>query len=237
MVYYRAMETLSKRSRPSSGSLTAEAYTRIRTDILYCKLEPGQKLIIQDLCDTMQFSLGAVREALSRLSAEGLVVAEPRKGFRVAPVTETELRDITMVRTKIETSCLESAIRNGNLQWESNIMALLFELSKMSVADPADANRLNATWAETHQKFHVALVAACDSPWLLRLRETLYLHSERYRWMSLPRDRRHRNLHAEHEAIAKAAVARDAGKACSLLSQHIAKTAQIVAEPASGKSR
>ena len=72
---------------------------------------------------TMQFSLGAVREALSRLTAEGLVDAEPRKGFRVAPVTETELRDITMVRTKIEIACLESAIRNGNLQWESNIMA------------------------------------------------------------------------------------------------------------------
>ncbi len=227
------MQLTVSRTRPSSGSLTAEAYGRIRTEILCCRLKPGQKLIIQELCDAMQFSLGAVREALSRLSAEGLVVAEPRKGFRVASVSESELRDITMVRTKIETSCLESAIRNGDLQWEANIMALLFALSKLQVSDPADPNRLNGIWAETHQKFHLALVAACDSPWLLRLRETLYLHSERYRWMSLPRDRRQRNLHAEHEAIAKAAVARDTGKSCSLLGQHIAKTAQIVADPKS----
>jgi GntR family transcriptional regulator, carbon starvation induced regulator len=216
------------KSRPESGSLTAEAYTRIRTEILCCRLQPGQKLVIQELCTDMQFSLGAVREALSRLSAEGLVEAQPRIGFRVAPVTETDLRDITMVRTKIEIACLESAIHNGTLSWESNIMALLFELSKLKVEDPADARRLNAVWADTHKRFHEALVAACDSPWLLRMRETLYLHSERYRWMSLPRDRRHRNLHAEHEAIAKATVARDTGKACSLLSQHIAKTAQII---------
>jgi DNA-binding GntR family transcriptional regulator len=224
------MTTPTKKLRPPSGSLTAEAYDCIRTEILCCRLQPGQKLVIQELCDGFQFSLGAVREALARLSAEGLVIAEPRKGFRVAPVTESELRDITMVRTKIETACLESAIRNGNLQWESNIMALLFELSKLSIADADAPHRLNTTWAKTHQKFHLALVEACESPWLLRLRETLYLHSERYRWMSLPRDRRHRNLHAEHETIAKATVARDTGKACSLLSQHIAKTAQIVAD-------
>jgi DNA-binding GntR family transcriptional regulator len=222
--------------RPPSGSLTAEAFSRIRSEILCCRLEPGQKLIIQDICDQMGFSLGAVREALSRLTAEGLVEAQPRKGFRVAPVTEAELRDITSVRTKIEVSCLESAIRNGDLQWESNIVALLFELSKLKLADPLDPRRLNDAWAETHGRFHRALVAACDSPWLLRLRETLYVHSERYRWMSLPRDRRQRNLHAEHEAIAMAAVARDAGKACSLLAQHIAKTTQILVESGTAKT-
>jgi GntR family transcriptional regulator, carbon starvation induced regulator len=216
--------------RPSSGSLTAEAYARIRSEILCCRLAPGQKLVIQDICDTMDFSLGAVREALSRLTAEGLVEAQPRKGFRVAPVTEAELGDITMVRTRIEASCLESAIRNGDLQWESNIVALLFELSKLKLADPNDPKRLNSAWAETHQRFHQALVAACDSPWLLRLRETLFAHSERYRWMSHPLDRKKRNIHAEHEAIASAAVARDTHKACGLLGQHIAKTTQIIVE-------
>jgi DNA-binding GntR family transcriptional regulator len=230
------MTASNKKSRPASGSLTAEAYSRIRAEILCCRLAPGRKLVIQDICDIMEFSLGAVREALSRLTAEGLVEAQPRKGFRVAPVTESELRDITMVRTKIEISCLESAIRNGNLQWESNIMALLFELSKLKLAEPSDPSRLNGVWADTHKRFHQALVAACDSPWLLRVRETLYVHSERYRWMSLPRDRRQRNLQAEHESIAKAAIAHDAGKACSLLGQHIAKTTQILVESGTAKS-
>jgi DNA-binding GntR family transcriptional regulator len=217
-----------RKLRPASGSLTAEAHARIRSEILSCHLRPGQKLVIQEICDAMHFSLGAVREALARLTAEGLVEAQPRRGFCVAPVTDDELKDITMVRTKIEQSCLESAIRKGDLQWESNIIALLFELSKLKLADPNDPKRLNETWARTHKRFHEALVAACDSPWLLRLRETLYVHSERYRWMSHPLDRKKRNLQAEHEAIATAAVARDTHKACSLLGQHIAKTTQII---------
>ncbi len=224
------MATTTKKPRPPSGSFTAEAYSRLRADILCCRLEPGQKIVIQDICDAMGFSLGAVREALSRLTAEGLVEAQPRIGFRVAPVTESELRDITMVRTNIEVACLENAIRNGDLQWESQIMALLFELSKLKLADPNDATLLNSVWAETHQRFHAALVAACDSPWLLRMRETLYMHSERYRWMSHPRDRKKRNLQAEHEAIALAAVARDSAKACMLLEQHIAQTTRILVE-------
>jgi GntR family transcriptional regulator, carbon starvation induced regulator len=109
-------------------------------------------------------------------------------------------------------------------------MALLFELSKRKLEDPNEPALLNADWAATHQRFHTALVAACDSPWLLRMRETLYIHSERYRWMSHPRDRKKRNLRAEHEAIAFAAVARDSGKVCTLLDQHIAKTTQILVE-------
>lgn len=222
------MNKPARKLRPATGSLTAEAYTRIRAEILRCRFEPGRKLIIQDICDSMGFSLGAVREALSRLTAEGLVTAEPRKGFLVTPVTEAELTDITQVRVEIETACLARAIKHGGLKWESAIMALLFELSRLDISDRGRNASLSQAWAETHRQFHEALVAACGSPWLLRLRETLYIHSERYRWMSHPLDTGKRNLHAEHEAIAQAAVARDTKKACALLGQHISRTAQII---------
>ena len=57
---------------PKSSSLTAEAYAKIRAEILSCRLAPAQKLIITDVCDSYGFSLGAVREALSRLTSEGV---------------------------------------------------------------------------------------------------------------------------------------------------------------------
>lgn len=214
--------------KPESGSLTAEAYSLIRTDILACRLRPGQKLVIADLCTGFGFSLGAVREALSRLTSEGFVVAEPRKGFRVAPITESELQDITAVRATIESLCLESAIRNGDLHWESAIVAVLFELSKLSVNDPDDPSRISETWSETHRRFHEALVAACDSPWLLRLREILYVQSERYRRLSVPLDRVGRDLNAEHKEIADAALARDAARATAAIRDHLQKTTRIL---------
>lgn len=213
---------------PKSGSLTAEAHALLRGDILACRLIPGQKLVIQDLCDAHGFSLGAVREALSRLTSEGLVEAEPRKGFRVAPITEGELQDITNVRVTIEGLCLENAIRNGDLKWETGIVSTLFELSRLDLADADDHARVSEVWAETHRRFHEALVAACDSPWLLRLRQTLFTQSERYRRVSVPLDRAGRDLHAEHKAIADAAIARDAAQAVAEMRSHLEKTTRIL---------
>ncbi|MBL0371901.1 FCD domain-containing protein [Rhizobium sp. KVB221] len=213
---------------PKAGSLTAEAHARLRGDILACRLIPGHKLVIQDLCDSLGFSLGAVREALSRLTSEGLVEAEPRKGFRVAPITEEELQDITNVRATIESLCLENAIRNGDLKWETGIVSTLFELSRLKLQDADDSARVSEVWAETHRRFHEALVAACDSPWLLRLRETLFTQSERYRRVSVPLDRMGRDLHGEHKAIADAAIARDVVRATAEMRAHLAKTTRIL---------
>lgn len=213
---------------PKAGSLTAEAHDRLRGDILSCRLIPGQKLVIQDLCDSRGFSLGAVREALSRLTSEGLVEAEPRKGFRVAPITQEELQDITNVRVTIESLCLENAIRNGDLKWETGIVSTLFELSRLDLQDAADGARVSEVWAETHRRFHEALVCACDSPWLLRLRETLFTQSERYRRVSVPLDRIGRDLHGEHKAIADAAIARDAKRATAEMRAHLENTTRIL---------
>lgn len=215
-------------AKPESGSLTAEAFARIRSEILACRLQPGQKLVIADLCQHFGFSLGAVREALARLTSEGLVEAEPRKGFRVAPITEAELKDITQVRGTVESLCLENAIRNGDVKWEANIVSTLFELSRTSLQDPDDPARVSEVWADVHRRFHEALVAACDSPWLLRLREILFVQSERYRRVSVPLDRAGRDLHAEHKDIADATIARDSAKACAALRDHLQKTTRIL---------
>ena len=213
---------------PKSGSLTAEAYETLRAEIMSCRLLPGQKLIIFDLCKSLGFSLGAIREALAKLTSEGLVEAEPRKGFRVAPITEEELKDITKVRSTIETQCLENAIRNGTLKWETGIVSTLFELSRLQLQDPDDPARVSEVWAETHRRFHEALVASCDSPWLLRLRNILFVQSERYRRISVPLDRIGRDIHGEHKEIADAAIARDVNRACSALREHLEKTTRIL---------
>lgn len=211
-------------------SFTAQAYTRIRDDILACRLGPGQKINISELCSQLGFSLGAVREALSRLTSEGLVESEPNKGFRVAPITQEELEDLTQTRILIEGECLKSAIRNGDLRWETGIVSTLFELSRIPLQDPQDPARVHPVWVETHRRFHEALVAACDSPWLLRLREMLYAQSERYRSASVPLDQTRRDIASEHRALADAAIARDAQTACAALRDHLQLTTCILVD-------
>lgn len=213
-----------------SSSLTQDAYERLRADLLACRLQPGARLKISELCQTLSVSLSAVREALSRLTSEGLVVAEPQRGFRVAPISAEELRDLTGVRAQIEGLCLERAIVAGDVGWESQLVAAFHRLSRTPERDPGDLQRMNEAWSAAHAAFHGALVGACDSPWLLRLRETLYAQSERYRRLSVPLAKITRDLNREHQDIMEAALARDAVLAGALMTQHIELTTRVLLE-------
>lgn len=211
-------------------SLTSQAYKQLRSDILACRIPPGEKLVISDLVSSRGISLGAVREALSRLTSEGLVVSEPNKGYHVAPITNADLEDLTRVRVLIETECLKEAIARGDLRWEATIISTLFELSRTPLSDPENPGKMNPDWAAIHASFHAALVAACQSPWLLRLREMLYSQSERYRSVSVHFDDRNRDVHAEHQALADATIARDEAVAVALMREHLELTTRILVE-------
>lgn len=209
-------------------TMTAQAYDQIRSDILSGRLKPDEKIKISDLVATLGFSLGAVREALSRLSSEGLAVTETNKGFRVAPITESELIDLTNTRILIESECLRNAIEHGDLKWETGIVSTLFELSRVPVVTEGDALRLNPDWVETHGRFHAALVGACDSPWLMRIRASLFLQSERYRSVTVEVRHHHRDLDKEHKDIADAAIARDKDGAVAAMREHLSHTKKML---------
>jgi DNA-binding GntR family transcriptional regulator len=209
-------------------SRTEAAYFRLRADILACRLKPGARLKINELCAVLGVSLGAVREALSRLSAEGLVVAEAQKRFQVAPISVADLEDLTQARIEIETLCLKRAIAARTLDLETGLVASFHRLSRLPVRTPGDERRLSEDWAQAHADYHLALVAACESLWLLRVRAMLYAQSERYRRLSAPVTEGWRDVNAEHRNIMEAALAGDAKKACALLATHLLTTKDLV---------
>lgn len=211
-----------------SGSMTQAAYERLRADLLACRILPGDRLIIRDLCERFDVSLGAVREALSRLTSEGLVSAEPQRGFRAAPISPADLADLTLARVEIETLCLRRAIAHGDVAWETRLVAAAHHLSRTPPRAPADPARSNEAWTEAHGAFHAALVAGCGSQWLLHLQALLYAQSERYRRLSVPFEMGVRDVQQEHQAILTAALARDADMAVALLREHLEKTTQIL---------
>lgn len=212
----------------SSGSLTHQAYERIRGEVLSCRLAPGQRLNIADLAKQLPASLGAVREALSRLTSEGLVEAEPQRGFRVTPLSDQDLRDLTLLRVEIENLCLKHAIERGDVKWEANLVGAYHHLTRIPVMQPGDPMQMNPAWVAAHHEFHEALVAACGSPWLMRVRRMLYAQSERYRQLSLPLQQGPRDLDREHKQIMKAALDRDFGKASAAMERHLQQTMTIL---------
>jgi DNA-binding GntR family transcriptional regulator len=215
-------------SKEPSANMTQGAYEGLRADLLACRILPGKKLKIQELCDRFSVSLGAIREALSRLTSEGLVVAEPQRGFRAAPISAADLVDLTAVRVEIDSLCLRRAIACGDVNWEARLVAATHRLARTPERAPDDPARSNEDWTEAHAAFHLALVDGCNSPWLLHLHALLYAQSERYRRLSVPFAISGRNVNEEHQAIVTATLARDVAAAVQLLTTHLEVTTRIL---------
>lgn len=211
----------------SSASLTQRVYERVRADVISCRLRPGEKIVIGEVCKAQSVSLGAVREALSRLTSEGLVVAEPQRGFRAAPISEADLRQLTEARIHVECLCLRRAVEVGDLAWEARLVATFHALSRTPERE-GDAEGVSEAWAAAHAQYHAGLVEACDNDWFLRMRSSLYSQAERYRRLSATLDRGDRDLGAEHRAIMDAALARDADGAVQALQRHLLATTSIL---------
>ena len=205
-----------------------QAYEALLAEILDCRLAPGAKITISDVAARLRLSPGAVREALSRLSAEKWTVATAQKGYSVAPVSIAELHDLTRTRIIIEQICLRSAIARGDVEWETSIVAAYHRMHRIPMLAADTASRVNPAWAAAHTTFHSALAAGCDSPWMQTLRAMLYAQSERYRHLSVALARENRDVDAEHARILDACLARDAERACVLIEDHLQRTADIV---------
>lgn len=206
-------------------SLTTQAFEQLRADILSGALMPCGRLRIQGLSKRYQVGATAVREALSRLVADGLVDAEEQKGFCVAPISRQELLDLTRTRIQIEQLALRQSLEQGDIEWESTLVGHYHHLAKAPLPLTESAR---GPWANLHRRFHEALLAGCGSAWLMRLCGLLYDKSERYRNLA-EHYTSHKNRDVdEHSLLLEAALSRDADKACQLLATHFDRTTGII---------
>ncbi|MEM6988623.1 MAG: FCD domain-containing protein [Pseudomonadota bacterium] len=205
-------------------TLANQAYTSIRQDIISCTLKPESPLRLAELRDTYGVGFSPLREALNRLHSERFVVAEDLKGFRVAPWSLDDKRDVVETRIEIETSALRTAMSKGDDDWEATIISSLHALNKQAdrVGDDGTFWELETR----HHAFHLALIAACGSAWRLRIFEQLYGATERYRIPTLLRqtDGSSRDIKGEHTELAHAVLDRDARAAVTLLKAHYTRT-------------
>lgn len=206
----------------TAPTLATNIANQLRDLIADGRIPPGEKLHLEALRAQFGVSLSPLREALSRLSAEGFVVMENQRGYRVAPVSTQNLLEVTKLRCVLEPFALREAIQHGDDQWESEIVASIYRLTKLEKAK-ADGERA-AEWESAHRDFHQTLLSACKMPILLQFCSTLHDLSDRYRRLFLERQPFDRDVPQEHADIYKAALERDADKACTLLRDHIERT-------------
>ncbi len=238
------MEILQFEREKQVVTQSAQVWTRIRSDILVGDLLPGSRLRMEELRDRYGVGFSPLREALMRLEAEGLVLLRQNKGFQVLPASQEHLRDVCAVRREVECLALRWSIERGDLTWESHVVAAFHRLSRETKFQGSSRrlNRpLNRAWVAAHRNFHAALTSASGSVMIETFRETAFDQSERYVALSISNTSRPRDDVDEHEAIMKAALARDADRACRLSAAHIdrtmAKAEAAILEPAGVRRR
>jgi DNA-binding GntR family transcriptional regulator len=207
-------------------------YAELRADILGGRQRPGARLPFAELTARYGASMGVVREALSRLAAEGLVESEPQFGFRVVPLSIADLQHLTAARAAIETLVLGQAVEHGGVSWEADVLAAHHRLERTPQRAEEDPSRLSDDWTVAHAAYHHALLAGCPNPRLLAIADSLRDSAELYRRWSVPLAHGHRDIAGEHRAILDAVLAHDPDAATAALAAHIQHTTNVLLEHA-----
>ena len=210
-------------SRLPSRTLATDLFEQLRSDILHNRLDPDSRLRFKELRARYHSGLSPLREALMRLVSEGLVILEDHKGFRVAPVSREEMKDIANTLLELEALAIRMAVKKGDDRWEAEIVGRFHELSKrqMFAAD----GTLDTEWEARNVAFHESLYAACGSPSLKLVCHVLYERHSRYRRLRT-RDtgKPGRDVSKEHETLMRTTIARDASAAIAQLRKHRSAT-------------
>ncbi len=217
---------------------SSEAYERLKTDILRAAIAPDTPLVVAGLKDRYGLGWTPLREALSRLEVEGLVVLERNRGYRVAPVSAGAIRDLQLARRTVEETLLRRSIEGGDADWEARIVAAHHGLSRAPAPAPGVDEAAMERWEARHDAFHDALLSAGRSESLARFQRQVTEQLRRHHRHMLfdPAARAEpdpqaqaafrelvdRNLGlAHHTQLMDAALARDTDRALALLVEHI----------------
>jgi DNA-binding GntR family transcriptional regulator len=204
-------------------SLADVAETNLRRDIVHGTWQPKAWLRLDELKDHYGMGASPLREALSRLVGEGLVRLENNRGFRVAGLSEQDLKDIEWMRVTVECAALREAIARGERNWEGGIVAALHRLTAATLMTGTDRVSLDG-WNDEHDAFHAALIACCGNKRALDLQRRLADQHRRYRIALMDENMRRREIVDEHRGIAEAALRRDVEEAVRLLAQNMQVT-------------
>ena len=201
----------------SKGSL---AYSELRQMILSGALAPGSRISQYELAENMQMSITPLREAIRRLSSEGLITMDTHRDSKVADMSAAEARELLEVRLSLEPSATELAAYRRT---DTDIAIIRAAAEKLLP--------VTRVWGEdaitAHRDFHRAVYTASHNATLIKLLDDLWDKSDRYRriGLELPSADEPRTIDLnQHHQILELVTAGDGPGAAELARTHIANS-------------
>ena len=208
----------------SENSVTQLVHDKLRELILTGELAPGEKLKINAIREKLGVGASPVREALSLLTSDQLVVRLDQRGFRAAETSRENFQEILTLRCELESMALRQSMDNLSEDWAEQLLLKHHRMTRASTVQ-------HDVFEELHKAFHMALVDNCQSPLLIRFCSQLYDLNIRYRYIAARTSGyAGRKVGDEHQQILNAVLASDFKTANQLLLSHYQTTGAYVAK-------
>jgi DNA-binding GntR family transcriptional regulator len=202
-------------------SVAEQIASTLAERIISGRIAPGERLLQDHLATEFRASHVPVREAFRRLEAQGLVIVEPRRGVRAAPLDPLAVVEVAKMRAALESL----ALREGAASLTDA------DLDRLDALIDAESSAQGIEALEAlNERFHLALLEHCKMPYLLSSIADLHRMSARHlfaTWQKLDWQARSSD---EHHRIVDALRAGAVEAACAALAAHIVEAGQALAD-------
>ncbi|HEY1328151.1 MAG TPA: GntR family transcriptional regulator [Casimicrobiaceae bacterium] len=212
----RHVAALQRRgNRHGAETASAAVYRILRDEIVWLKRKPGEPIVEKDIALARGVSRTPVREALLRLTTEGLVDTVAKSGTFVARIPASALPEAIVVRKALEQVNARAAAERAR---RSDIALLRTTLEQQREAEAAGDR---AVFHRADEAFHATLAAVAGYPGIWSLIQSVKTQIDRYRLLTLPQPGRMARVIREHAAVVAAVEKHDAERAAAAMDAHL----------------
>ena len=201
--------------RPRSETVASLIYSDLRAELVSLKRPPGQAISEAEIALSYGVSRTPVREAILKLSDEGLLEIFPQSGIIVSRIPLAKLPEAIIIRKALEETTARLAAERAT---SSQILALHSILERQREADAANDSE---AFHQADEAFHATIAEVARHPCIWKLILQVKIHVDRYRRLTLPQSGRIARVIAEHEAILVAIERHDPPAAQLAMQTHL----------------
>lgn len=197
------------------------AYERFKRRLFDRSLPAGAFVTQRELCDLLDCPMGAVREALKRLEAEGLIQLLPQRGIQIADVNLRFINEAFQFRLVIEKEAVRRMAKSPDLALLGDLRRRTADVGDRAASEPGPNEALLDEGLRVDLDLHVGLVAGFDNS---LIRDTYQAIEDRVRLIRLNgtyRPARLRRAMAEHIEIIDALLAGDEAASVDAMTRHL----------------
>jgi DNA-binding GntR family transcriptional regulator len=212
----RSVAASQRRSgRPRAATASAKIYSDLRAELVSLQRRPGEVISEAEIALSYGVSRTPVREAILKLSDEGLLEIFPQSGIFVSRIPVAALPEAILIRKALETTTAQLAAERAT---SSQILALHSILERQREANAVgDSDAFH----RADEMFHATIAEVAGYPGIWTLIQQVKVHVDRYRRLTLPQQGRIGTVIAEHEAILDAIEAHDPRGARAAIEFHL----------------